>query len=184
MSPVFQRVVLVCELFAGFDFLHLYFWVPLLHHLTVSSSLCHEAIAVTFQGNLNDDTGLVLQALTVCEFWEDPIYTVYGPALQVNDEPCRASITCQLRWNRSTHFWKDKTWDTFLKMSCFFLTTVQGHTEIGCKAHHHIFYRSISCSSVWSTLSASRSVVKLPWPEEGVSPDRWTQLLDELRGSG
>ena len=52
---------------------------------------------MTFQGNLNDDTGLVLQALTVCEFWEDPIYTVYGPALQVNDEPCRASITCQLR---------------------------------------------------------------------------------------
>lgn len=51
---------------------------------------------MTFHGNLNDDTGLALQALTVCELREDPIFTVYGPALQVNDEPCRASITCQL----------------------------------------------------------------------------------------
>lgn len=49
----------------------------LLHHLIVSSSLCHEAITVTFHGNLNDDTGLALQALTVCVLREDPIYIQY-----------------------------------------------------------------------------------------------------------
>ena len=116
----------------------------------------------------------------LCVTGRSYIYTVYGPALQVNDERCRASIMVNYTVLISE---KIRLENHFSKCHVF-LTTIQGHAEIGCKACYHIFYRSISCSSIWSTLSASRSVVKLPWPEEGVSPDRWTLLLDELGGSG